>query len=83
LRVVTVAYGLSESLAYAITTINYVLRVIVIAMITRIGFATESDQLSWVTTGVFLTQFFNTAFLLLLVNADLSPQPNHLRITSG
>jgi len=74
---------LSESLAYAITTINYVLRVIVILLISKIGFATESDQLSWVTTGVFFTQFLNTAFILLLVSADISPQPNHLRITSG
>lgn len=52
-------------------------------LIQWIGFPTETEQLSWITTGVFLTQFFNTAFLLLMVNADLSEQPINFGVTSG
>lgn len=66
-----------------ITAINYVLRVIVIMLIQWIGFPTQTEELSWITTGVFYTQFFNTAFLLLMVNADLSEQPVTFGATSG
>ena len=51
---------------------NYVLRMICIKLITWIGYPTETRQLEEITQVTFLVQFFNTAFLLLLVNADLS-----------
>ena len=47
------------------------LRTVCIKLVTWIGYPTETEQL-WETTKVtFIVQFFNTAFLLLLVNADL------------
>lgn len=52
-------------------------------LIQWIGFPTQTEELSWITTGVFYTQFFNTAFLLLMVNADLSEQPVTFGATSG
>ena len=39
-----------------------------------IGKDTETEQTKLITNGVFLVQFFNTGFLLLLVNANLSEQ---------
>jgi len=44
-------------------------------LIDWIGFPTETERLSKTTTVTFLVQFFNTAFLLLLVGANLSEQP--------
>lgn len=35
---------------------------------------TESEQTELITNVVFVCQFFNTAILLLLVNANLKPQ---------
>jgi hypothetical protein len=43
-----------------------------ISMITWIGYDTHSEQLTKITNGVFLAQFFNTALVLLLVQANFS-----------
>ena len=39
-------------------------------MITWVGEDTHSEKLSSITNGVFAAQFFNTGFVLLLVNAN-------------
>ena len=56
---------------FAIIAINYVLRLIIIKLITKVGYDTESEQTRLITNGVFVVQFFNTALLLLMVNANL------------
>ena len=72
-----------NSLKYFITGVNYVLRTVCIKLVAWIGYPTETQQL-WETTKVtFIVQFFNTAFLLLLVNADLREQPITLGLTGG
>jgi len=48
-----------------------------------IGYSTETKRLSNTTTITFIVQFFNTAFLLLLVNANLSEQPFNFFLDSG
>jgi hypothetical protein len=53
---------------------NYFLRLLIIALIIYIGKDTESEQTRLITYSVFVVQFFNTALLLLLVNANLSEQ---------
>lgn len=60
------------SLKYFITIFNFVLRTVVISAIAWIGYPTETQQLEETTKVTFYVQFFNTAFLLLLVNADMS-----------
>jgi hypothetical protein len=45
---------------------------ICIFVVKRIGYKTETGQLKMITIVTFLCQFFNTAFVLLLINADLS-----------
>lgn len=48
-------------------------------MITWVGEDTFSQRLASITNGVFVAQFFNTGFLLLLVNANLGEQlPSHI-----
>lgn len=73
----------SESLKYVLTIFNYILRTVVIMVVTWIGYSTNTAQLERITTVTFLCQFFNTAFIMLLVNADLSEQPITLGFTSG
>jgi len=63
---------LANGLSYVLTIINFILRTICIALIDWVGFATETERLSKTTTITFVVQFFNTAFLLLLVSANLS-----------
>lgn len=55
-----------------IVAINMVIKNITISLITWIGFDTHSEQLTKITNGVFIGQFFNTAILLLLVYANLT-----------
>lgn len=63
---------LGQSVAFIIIAINTVLRMIIIAGITWVGEDTNSEQLSSITNGVFIAQFFNTGILLLLVNGNMS-----------
>lgn len=68
------AFVWMTSLKYFITIFNFVLRTVVISAIAWIGYPTETRQLEETTKVTFYVQFFNTAFLLLLVNADMSEQ---------
>lgn len=48
-----------------------------------VGYSTETIRLSKTTTVTFIVQFFNSAFLLLMVNANMSEQPVTFWLTSG
>ena len=78
------AYGINTSLGYIITTVNYVIRTAIIYFITKIGFKTETQLLTSITMFTFLAQFFNTAFLFTIVNANMEEQtPFSFGINSG
>ena len=77
------AFVLINGLSYALAIINYILRTVCIMLIDWVGFPTETERLSKTTTVTFLVQFFNTAFLLLLVGANLSEQPITFWLTGG
>ena len=79
----TKTYFMSKSVGYIITGTNFVLRTLLITIVAWIGYATETKKLERTTTVVFLVQFFNTAFLMLMVNADLSEQPITFGLTGG
>lgn len=65
--------GWSNAVKYMIIGINYALRIILIKLCIYMAKTTESEQTELVTNSVFVGQFFNTAILLLLVNANLAP----------
>lgn len=46
----------------------------VIAIITRIGCSTESNQIIYITNMVFICQFFNTGIMPMLCTANLQYQ---------
>jgi hypothetical protein len=60
--------------SFLIIFLNYTLRLFMIKLILYIGKDTETGQTELITNGVFIVQFFNTAILLLLVNANLFEQ---------
>ena len=62
----------NSAIQYMIVGINFVLRLFIIKLIMYLGKDTESEQTKLITNGVFIVQFFNTALLLLMVNANLS-----------
>jgi len=73
----------TTGLSYVLTIINFILRTICIALIDWVGFATETERLSKTTTVTFVVQFFNTAFLLLIVGACMEEQPITFWLSNG
>ena len=62
---------LGTSIAFIIVTVNVILRTIIVTLCLWIGEDTQSQQKSIIKDGVFYAQFFNTAIIILLVNANL------------
>lgn len=63
---------LGTSISFIIIAINIILRGAIISLIESIRHDTQSEKLASITNGVFVAQFFNTGFLLLLVNANMT-----------
>jgi hypothetical protein len=76
-------YLWTSALSYLLIGINYVLRTVCIMLVDWIGYSTETERLSKTTTVTFIVQYFNSAFLLLMVNADFSEQPLTFGLTTG
>mmetsp|Transcript_5223 Transcript_5223/g.8085 ORF Transcript_5223/g.8085 Transcript_5223/m.8085 type:complete len:884 (-) Transcript_5223:266-2917(-) len=68
---------LGQSIAFIIIAVNIILKTVIIKLITWIGEDTVSERLASITNGVFYAQFFNTGFLLLMVNANMSEHSPH------
>jgi len=62
---------MDNAIKYIIIIINTVIRMIVIKIIDSVGCDTQSREMSFVTIAVFLCTFFNTGFLLMIVNANM------------
>ena len=60
---------IGQSIAFIIIAVNVALKTLIINLVYWVGEDTQSEQKSSITKGVFYAQFFNTGFLLLLVNA--------------
>ena len=80
---VSSVYLWTSALSYLLIGINYVLRTVCIMLVDWIGFNTETERLSKTTTITFVVQFFNSAFLLLMTNANMSEQPLSFGLTTG
>jgi len=68
-----------------IVVINEILKVITIWLVDRVKYPTHSQRLTKITDGVFIAQFFNTGFLITMVNANFRDIPflNNLGIFKG
>ena len=65
---------ISNVITGIIVVINIILKELTVILIVAIGYDTHSEQLSKITNSVFIGQFFNTGFLLLLVYANFESQ---------
>ena len=62
---------LALSVTVIIILINTILKKLVVALVSWIGEDTISQQKGSVVKGAFLGQFFNTGFIILIVNANM------------
>jgi hypothetical protein len=62
---------MQNSISFVTIGANMVLKEVIIMLTCWVGYATYSEELTSITKGVFLAQFFNTGFQLLIVNANL------------
>ena len=60
-----------QSIAFIIIGVNIILKLVTIKLVEWVGEDTESAQKALITKAVFIAQFFNTGFLILIVNANL------------
>lgn len=68
---------LGQSVAFIVVFMNIILKFTIMYMVFFIGEETASQQKATVTRGVFLGQFANTGFVILLVNANLTEHQPH------
>lgn len=61
-----------QSISFIVIGINVILKYTILYMVIYIGEETASQQKATVTRGVFMAQFANTGFVILLVNANLT-----------
>lgn len=65
-------YIIPSCISGFVVVVNSILKAYIITLILWVGEHTCSEQLSSITNVVFLAQFVNTAFVLLLVNGNMS-----------
>jgi len=63
--------SISEIVQYTIIFINNALRSLLVAQISTVGFPTNSLLSKFIKNYVFYVQFINTAFIVLMLNANL------------
>ena len=78
----TNAMVLGNGISFIIVAVNTILSKVIIQLVSWIGLPTQSQRLGTISNGIFMAQFFNTGFLLLLVNANFEQYkrlPNWVR----
>jgi hypothetical protein len=62
-------------IALSLVIFNVLIKKVVKFAVKQIGYKTKIAEMKIIMVATFLCQFFNTAFVLLLVTADMSEQP--------
>jgi hypothetical protein len=65
-------YALGELVTVVITVVNLIIRDVVIWMIKKVGYHTNTAEISAIMVTIYVATFFNTGILLLLADANLS-----------
>lgn len=71
------------SVSFFIVFLNYFLRIIIMEMIKRIGYHTETRETNMIMIFVFIVQFLNTAVIITLINANTNEAGLPLGIFNG
>ena len=69
---ILLAKSLGVSISFIIVGMNLVLRYTIVSLVEYIGDDQISHQSAHIVQAVFVAQFFNTGFILLIVNSNLS-----------
>ena len=64
-----------SGISIIIVALNYTLKDVVIRLINYIGYYYKSDVLSRIVVAVFISQFTNTGFILLIASANFDNTP--------
>ncbi len=67
-----VIQALKVSISLAIVIFNFILRNTIISLVRWVGKKTWSKQMNTILRYIFISQFFNTSILLLMVHANLT-----------
>jgi len=62
---------LALSVTVVVVAVNTIIKKVVVALVGWIGEDTVSQQKASVVKGAFIGQFFNTGFIILIVNANM------------
>lgn len=62
----------NQAIGFGIVMINYFSRYVLVILIEWIGYATQSALNNAITNAIFVTQFFNTAIILLFIKSNLN-----------
>lgn len=73
-------FALTNFVTILVTIINIVIRTVNIKLITSIGYATVSKQVSLIMLSIFWATFINTGIILLMTNAELKDTPYPLAL---
>eukprot|EP00354_Favella_ehrenbergii_P005353 CAMPEP_0170455478 /NCGR_PEP_ID=MMETSP0123-20130129/3432_1 /TAXON_ID=182087 /ORGANISM="Favella ehrenbergii, Strain Fehren 1" /LENGTH=116 /DNA_ID=CAMNT_0010718635 /DNA_START=417 /DNA_END=766 /DNA_ORIENTATION=- len=63
---------LANGIKGSIVGINFVMKSIIVKLVTWIGYDTHSEVMTKITNAVYYVLFFNSGLLLLLTDANLS-----------
>ena len=63
---------LNQGIGIIIVFINYFCRYILIILVQWIGYATQTNLNKAITNAIFVTEFFNTGIILLLIKSNLT-----------
>lgn len=61
----------SVLISFGISFINFVIRILVISLIKKIGFNQESQVTAEIVSTIFVSQFINTGLMLVITNAKI------------
>ena len=74
---------LTTSISFFLAVYNFIIQKVVVFAINWVGYNTHSKVLTRTTVVTFVSQFFNTAFVLLLVEANLTEQLGSLGLNGS
>ena len=74
---------LGNGVSFLIFATNLVMRNIIMYVYSKAGCSTHSEEMKYVTMSIFFGQFFNTAIIIMLVNANLREQGTVGKLFNG
>jgi uncharacterized membrane protein len=65
----------SGAITFLIVSVNVIIRVMTLALIKRTKQNLEDQQVSYIMTTIFFSQYINTGWILMIASADFTNTP--------